>query len=121
LSSNLALIIEDDEDMGLIFSAAMKQAGFMPEVAADGQLALERLAAEVPALIILDLHLPTISGPQILAEIRQDGRLQNVPVIIASADPHLADSLRDQVSFVLDKPVSFRQLSLLSTRLRDQV
>lgn len=121
MSSNLALIIEDDADMGMIFSAAMQQAGYAPEVATDGQLALERLAEEVPALIILDLHLPTISGPQILAHIRQDGRLQNVPVIIATADPHLADTLRDQVSFVLDKPVSFKQLSLLSIRLRDQI
>ena len=120
MSSNLALIIEDDEDMGTIFSAAMQQAGYIPEVATDGQIALDRLAVVVPAIIILDLHLPAVSGPQILETIRQDGRLLNVPVIIATADPHLADTLRDQVSFVLDKPVSFKQLSILSNRLRSQ-
>ena len=120
MSSEIALIIEDDEDMGAIFAAAMQKAGFRPEIASDGQIALDRLAELVPGLIILDLHLPTVSGPQILDFIRRDGRLRDVPVIIATADPHLADTLRDKVSFVLDKPVSFRQLSLLSNRLRAQ-
>ena len=120
MSREIALIIEDDKDMGTIFAAAMEKAGYSAEVVADGRLALERLAELVPDLIILDLHLPQISGPQILDYIRQNGRLQNVPVIIATADPHLADTLRDDVSFVLDKPVSFKQLSLLSERLRTQ-
>lgn len=114
----LALIIEDDEDMGTIFSAAMRQAGFEPEVVVDGQLALERLQEVAPDVIVLDLHLPTVSGPEILQYIRRDERLKNVRVIIATADPHLADTLRKEVSFVLDKPVSFRQLTILSQRLR---
>ena len=120
MSNNIALIIEDDDDMGTIFAAAMHRAGYNPEVAADGQMALDRLADLVPGIIVLDLHLPNVSGPQILEYIRADDRLHDVPVIIATADPHLADTLRDKVSFVLDKPVSFKQLSLLSNRLRSQ-
>lgn len=114
----IALIIEDDEDMGTIFAAAMRQAGYEPEVVADGQLALNRLAELTPDIVILDLHLPTVSGPDILKYMRGSERLKETRVIIATADPHLADTLRKDVSFVLDKPVSFKQLSVLSGRLR---
>jgi DNA-binding response OmpR family regulator len=114
----VALIIEDDEDMGTIFAAAMRQAGYDPEVVVDGQLALDRLAELTPDIVILDLHLPTVSGPEILKHIRGNERLKETRVIIATADPHLADTLRKDVSFVLDKPVSFKQLSVLSGRLR---
>jgi len=113
-----ALIIEDDEDMGTIFAAAMQQAGYETEVIADGRAALSRLQEIVPDMVVLDLHLPGVSGPDILKHIRADERMKDVKVIIATADPHLADTLRQDVSFVLDKPVSFRQLSILSSRLR---
>ncbi len=114
----LALIIEDDEDMGMIFAAAMRKAGYESEVIADGQSAMNRLAESAPDIVVLDLHLPKISGPEILKYIRGDERLQQTKVIITTADPHLADTLRKDVSFVLDKPVSFKQLSILSERLR---
>lgn len=104
--------------MGTIFAAAMRQAGFATEILSDGQTALSRLAEVVPDLVLLDLHLPQVSGPALLEHIRRDTRLKEVPVIIATADPHLADTLRHKVSFVLDKPVSFKQLSILSNRLR---
>ena len=118
MTNDIALIIEDDSDMGTIFAAAMHNAGFVAEIASDGQEALDRLAEIVPAVVLLDLHLPTVSGPDILAHMRQDSRLKDVPIIIVTADPHLADTLRSQVSFVLDKPISFKQLSILSNRLR---
>ena len=114
----IAMIIEDDEDMGTIFAAAMRQAGFATEVIADGKTALERLQQVTPDIVVLDLHLPGVSGPDVLRFMRADERLKVVKVIIATADPHLADTLRKDVSFVLDKPVSFRQLSILSSRLR---
>lgn len=117
----LAFIIEDDEDMGTIFAAAMRQAGFETEVIADGHMALERLEQVTPDIVVLDLHLPGVSGPDILKHIRANERFKEVKVIIATADPHLADTLRKDVSFVLDKPVSFRQLSVLSSRLRPAV
>jgi len=116
--NELALIIEDDEDTGTIFAAAMQQAGFLTEVVTDGQEGLSRLEEIAPDLVLLDLHLPNVSGPEILEYIRNQERLKDVRVIIATADPHLADTLRRDVTFVLDKPVSFKQLSILSNRLR---
>jgi DNA-binding response OmpR family regulator len=114
----MALIVEDDEDIGAIFAAALQQAGFTTEVITDGGVAMNRLAELTPGVVLLDLHLPTVSGPDILRYIRSEERMAQTRVVIATADPHMADLLRNQVTLVLDKPVSFVQLRVLSTRLR---
>ena len=77
---------------------------------------MKRLAEVVPAIVILDLHIPGINGGLILREIRKDPRAKNVRVIIVSADAEFAASLQAQVDLVLLKPVSFTQLSLLASR-----
>ena len=112
----LALVIEDDPAQQTIFSQAVKMAGFTTEVIGNGSDALKRLTEVVPGLVILDLHLPTVSGDEILASIRADERLASVPVILATADPILAETLADTSDLVLLKPISFNQLRDLASR-----
>jgi DNA-binding response OmpR family regulator len=118
LVNPLAMVIEDDEKLSVIFSQALKMAGFDTQEIRDGQAAMQALQTARPALIVLDLHLPFISGDRILQAIRQDEALCDALVILATADPGLADSLQDQADFVFIKPVSFSQLRDLATRLR---
>ena len=112
----LALIIEDNEDQNLVFTTALAQAGFVTESIFDGTTAMQRLANVVPALVILDLHVPGMSGGLLLREIRNDPRTARVHVIIVSADAEFAANLQAQVDLVLLKPVSFLQLSMLASR-----
>ena len=116
----LALIVEDDFDLGTIFAEALKMSGFETEVITDGQVALDRMDEIVPFVVILDLHLPSVSGSEILQHIRRESRLKNTHVVVTTADPRMADTLRQDATFVLDKPVSYQQLKLLTTRLREQ-
>ena len=113
----LALVIEDDPEQQKIFSQAIKMAGFSVEVIDDGEKAMQRLAEVTAHLIVLDLHLPTISGDEILRRIRADERLASVSVILATADPLLAETLSAESDLVLLKPISFIQLRDLATRL----
>ena len=63
--SELALIIEDDEDLASIFAEALRGIDYEVELAADGRSAKERLQNGVaPFIILLDMHLPHISGGQ---------------------------------------------------------
>ena len=112
----LALIIEDNEDQNLVFTTAMKKAGYETESILDGTAAMNRLTEVIPAVVILDLHVPGIDGGQILREIRKDSGTQKANVIIVSADAAFAASLQTQADPVLLKPVSFSQLSLLASR-----
>lgn len=113
-----ALIIEDDPNQAIIFAEALRMAEFEIEIVHDGQDALTRLAVITPAVVILDLHLPRISGQTILQQIRADERLTGTRVMLTTADAHRAESLRGEADLVLLKPISFYQLRDLAKRLR---
>jgi CheY-like chemotaxis protein len=118
MNNPLALIVEDDQDLALIFSEAMRRAGFETEIFSDGKAALARLARAAPAVVVLDLHLPRLSGRDILHQIRAEERLSKTRIILTTADARMAHSLRDKADVVLLKPVSFDQLYLMAKRLR---
>ena len=115
-----AMIIEDNEDLAIIFSEILETAGFDTGVVQDGDTAMVLLEASRPDLIILDLHLPQVSGEAILERIRSDDRLADTQVIIATADPRRANVLKDQTDLVLLKPITFGQLRDLTARLSPQ-
>jgi CheY-like chemotaxis protein len=118
--SELALIIEDDEDLAQIFAEALRGVGFEVEHVADGKKADERLKSNTPPyLILLDMHIPYISGGDLLTNvIKTDNRFDKTMVIITTADARMGDAYRDQVDFVLIKPISFVQLRDLTARLK---
>lgn len=113
-----ALVVEDNVDLANVFSIALSAAGFDIEMIHDGSLALSHLAVFTPNIIVLDLHLPHISGEEILNYILGEERFAKTHIIIASADHRLATSLQQDNIIVLIKPVSFKQLRELSTRLK---
>ena len=118
MTNPFALVIEDDQKLATIFAKALQMAEFETEIIQDGSLALTRLADTTPAVVVLDLHLPHVSGKDILHQIRTDERLIKTQVLVATADPLMAESLRDEADLVLLKPISFSQLRDLSARLR---
>ena len=116
--NEFALVIEDDPDQALIFSEALRAAGFEPEIVRDGRAALTRLEATAPSLVVLDLHMPHVVGKDLLYYIRTDERLAGTRVILASGDYQLSQSLRDQADVVLLKPIGFEQLRDMASRMR---
>lgn len=125
MSKPFALIVEDDDDAATIFGTALQTGGFVTEIVGDGKAALARLADVTPDVVVLDLHLPYVSGDIVLYHIRTDERLADIKVIIASAYPRDADMIEANLhranlrgpDLVLVKPISFSQLRDLSKRL----
>lgn len=113
-----ALIIEDDPKLTTIFAKALQMADFETEIVQDGDTALKRLAATQPDIVVLDVHLPYVSGADILQVIRNNERLNHTRVIIVTADLFKAESLRDEADHVLLKPVGFNRLYDIITRLQ---
>ena len=118
MSKPLAFIIEDDPAQMEIFTKALQTAGYEVQTAVDGRVAMAQLGQIVPNLILLDLQLPFVDGERVLNWIKQDKRLAQARILIASADSSFASYLRKQVDMVLEKPVSYHQLRLLAERLR---
>lgn len=109
----LALIVEDNMELGYIYAAALESLDFEIEHIADGKKALERLDGSVPTLMILDMNLPHVSGHYIYKKVRADARFARVPVIIATANTLIAEALESEagpLDALMVKPVSPSQL-----------
>ena len=118
MTNPVALIIEDDLNLATIYAEALRMAEFETEIVHDGQTALARLTVTTPTVVLLDLHLPYVSGQTILQQIRADKRLAKTRVLLATADSLKAESLQGEADLVLLKPISFHQLRDLAKRLR---
>ena len=118
--STLALIVEDDEDLANIFAEALRGIGFEVEHVADGQAAQDRLLTGAPPfLILLDMHIPHVSGGELLTNIiKKEERLAKTVVIITTADARMGETYGELVDFVMIKPISFVQLRDLTSRLK---
>lgn len=113
-----ALIVEDDRDIAALFRHVLDIAGYHTEIEMHGKEALKHLDSVRPDIVLLDLHLPGVSGVQILERMRADERLQSVPVVVITAYARDADSLPVEPDLILLKPVNLDQLSNLVQRLR---
>ncbi len=112
----LALIVEDEPDIAALYRHVLDMAGYRTEIAFHGQVAVERLANSQPAIVILDLILPGVSGKEILGLIRRDERLNQTKVIVVTAHAHIAESLSAEPDLVLFKPIGIEQFSDLIER-----
>ena len=112
-----ALIIEDDRDIVALFRHVLDLAGYRTEIILHGKVAAEYLATTTPDIVLLDLGLPGMSGGEILAMMRADPRLKNVPVVVITAHAHLVEALPVAPHLVLIKPVNIEQMSNLIQRI----
>jgi CheY-like chemotaxis protein len=97
------LLVEDDSDDVLQLGLALKEAGILNPlvVVSDGVEALEYLKGEgkysdrakfpLPSLILLDLHMPRLSGFEVLKWLRQHPALRHLPVVVLTASAMLTE------------------------------
>lgn len=78
------LIIEDDQVVANVYRNKLAVEGYKVELAPDGEAGLKVMRTFKPELIILDLMLPTISGVEVIREIRNEQEFAKVPVIVFS-------------------------------------
>jgi signal transduction histidine kinase/ActR/RegA family two-component response regulator len=113
LCDTTILIIEDDKMSQLVLSRFLCGLGSKVMLAEDGFEGLLLAKAEKPDVIILDSHIPGMSGKETLACIREDAMLKNIPVIIASGDPFKEASdelLKAGANEYMIKPIEFKAL-----------
>ena len=112
------LIIEDDRAVAELYGRVLESLGFDTEIIRTGEAASARLTLVVPAVVLLDLHLPyRISGIDVLHQIRADKRLTETRVIVVTGHPELAETVSHEADAVLIKPVDVSELSDLIARL----
>jgi CheY-like chemotaxis protein len=78
------LLVEDEPIAQSLFQNRLQREGFSISLAEDGQVALSALSKDKPDLVVLDLMLPKVNGPEVLKHIRSEERLKSTPVLIIS-------------------------------------
>ena len=78
------ILAEDDKFLRSIFQKRLEEGGYIVRPASDGQEAIDMLKKAVPDLVLLDLIMPRKNGFEVLQEMRADGKLKSVPVVILS-------------------------------------
>lgn len=76
------LVIEDDRSLQNALVEIVGQEGFESESALDGEEGLAKIKTFKPDLILLDIILPKKDGFEVLAEIKKDEAIKNIPVLI---------------------------------------
>ena len=79
------LVVEDDQDIAELVRFNLEQEGFGVTTAADGEGALEALRKDGPALVILDLMLPGMTGLEVCRRIRSDQATAALPIMMLTA------------------------------------
>ena len=79
------LIADDDEDIRVLLDDYLKKLGYKTLIAHNGIGAVESARQERPDLIIMDLEMPSGTGPIALMHLRSNPKTQKIPVIILTA------------------------------------
>jgi CheY-like chemotaxis protein len=111
-SGQRILIVEDDEDVGKVFSIALEHAGFKPTVTDTAVSALGLMAHELPDAVIFDLMLPDMNGLDLLRCVRKQFE-KHVPMIVvsgATAGFQMSQARDQGADACLGKPISVDEL-----------
>lgn len=100
---NMILVIDDESDERTYLSTLLEDHGYATEVARDGFEGMEKVLADRPDLITLDITMPGKSGVKFYREIREDPELRSIPIVVVTG-----------VSGLGGKPEEFHEF--LSTR-----
>ncbi|HEV8244817.1 MAG TPA: response regulator [Polyangiaceae bacterium] len=101
------LIVEDSDDAREMMADLLRYAGYRVEEARNGLEAYRLLSAcdEQPNLVLLDLMMPVMSGPELVEALSDDPKLAELPIVIVSAAMESIST--GSVKRALKKPVSF--------------
>lgn len=76
------LLVEDSKFLRLATERALARAGYEMTSAVDGEEALRMARETVPDLILLDMLLPKLSGPEVLSALKKDAVTRGIPVVV---------------------------------------
>ena len=106
------LIVDDELGFAEMAAELLMMLGYTVTTANNGTVALASLAESVPDVILLDVMMPEMSGPELLQALKANEATRNIPVIMMSAAGRavLPDELVPTIEAFLQKPFSFDEL-----------
>jgi DNA-binding response OmpR family regulator len=109
------LVVEDEQDVIDLLTRALQKAEFLTQVALNGEAAIAAAREQAPALIILDLMLPKMSGLEVCRVLKSDDKTAHIPIIMLTAKAEEIDrivGLEFGADDYVTKPFSPREVVL---------
>ena len=115
------LIVDDEFGLADVVADVLIDLGYEVEIAINGRLALDRLAARSTDLVLSDVMMPVMDGPELIRAMRADPRFMRIPVVLMSALPESIPS-REDVGYdaTLVKPFLLHELLALIKNLLER-
>lgn len=112
----LVLVVDDSITVRRVTQRLLQREGYRVSLAADGLQALERLAEELPSVVLSDIEMPRMDGFDLARNIRGDQRLKHLPIVMITsriAEKHREHAKELGVNHYLGKPYSEEELMSL--------
>jgi chemosensory pili system protein ChpA (sensor histidine kinase/response regulator) len=109
----LVLVVDDSITVRRVTQRLLTREGYRVALAADGLQALERLAEELPTVVLSDIEMPRMDGFDLARNIRGDARLAHLPIVMITsriAEKHREHAKELGVNHYLGKPYSEEEL-----------
>ncbi len=109
----LILVVDDSITVRRVTQRMLLRDGYRVALAADGLQALERLQEEIPSVVLSDIEMPRMDGFDLVRNIRADGRLKGLPIIMITsriAEKHREHAMELGINHYLGKPYSEDEL-----------
>jgi CheY-like chemotaxis protein len=85
ISNPKVLLVDDSKFLRMANERALSKAGYQVSTASDGEEALQVANAQLPDVILLDMMLPKISGPEVLKALKGNPATRDIPVIVLTS------------------------------------
>ena len=85
IKTETILLVEDSKFLRMATERILSKAGYRVICAGDGDEALVLAGSNIPDLILLDMLLPKLSGPEVLRSLKKNDRTAHIPVVILSS------------------------------------
>jgi CheY-like chemotaxis protein len=103
-SAHTVLVVDDIDDARELFGYVLRSSGFDVIEAASGVDAVRQAAANVPSVILMDVFMPGVDGITAARQIKDDPRLQHIPIVAWTARPSAVDNHPSLFAAVVPKP-----------------
>jgi DNA-binding response OmpR family regulator len=114
MAARYALVIEDDPLVAELFRRALQDAGYQAEIMENGHKAQAQLVFTTPDLVVVDIHLPSVSGGILLRQVRGQQRFWHTRIIVVSGDAQSAKEFEPLADEVVVKPVGYEEIRRLA-------
>lgn len=118
------LIVDDEADLGDLLRLVLEIDGHRVRCAANGQAGLAALDEGLPDLILLDVEMPVLTGPEMACRMMvHDAGQERIPIVVISGVADVAAAARQVgTPYALEKPVSLDRLTAMVNRaLRERI